>query len=77
MKPKPPQNESKRDRFKRLAEYRTNVILSKLKILSNCANRQGYDYTQDDINKIFNSIEKMTKEIKSKFHFSKDRNFKL
>jgi len=77
MKPKPPQNESKRERFKRLAEYRTNEVLSKLKILGNCASRQGYDYAQDDINKIFNSIEKMTKEVKSKFHFPKNKEFKL
>ncbi|MDD5566582.1 MAG: hypothetical protein PHH01_00065 [Patescibacteria group bacterium] len=78
MKPKPPINETKRDRFKRLAEYRTNEILSKLKILGNCSNQQAYDYTDDDIRKIFDSIEKTTRAVKSKFQLTpKDKDFKL
>ena len=78
MKPKPPTNETKSDRFKRLAEYRTNEILSKLKILGNCANRQAYDYTEDDIRKIFDSIEKTTRAVRSKFQLTPgDKEFKL
>ncbi|MFA5069742.1 MAG: hypothetical protein WC528_00470 [Patescibacteria group bacterium] len=78
MKPKPPINESKADRFKRLAEYRTNEVLNKLMILGNCANRQAYDYTESDVRKIFDSIEKMVRDVKSKFHHTtKDQRFKL
>ncbi|MDD3065857.1 MAG: hypothetical protein PHT24_06340 [Endomicrobiaceae bacterium] len=69
--------EIKRERFKRLAEYRTNEILKRLKVLGNCANRSAYDYTEEDINKIFSAIEKRAKEIKSKFIFPKGRDFKL
>ena len=43
----------KRERFKRLAVYRTNEILRRLKVLGNCANRSAYDYSEEDINKIF------------------------
>ena len=67
----------KRERFKRLASQRTNAVLSKLKILSNCSNRSAYDYTEDDVNKIFSEIEKRVREAKSKFHFSKTKEFKL
>lgn len=67
----------KRERFKRLAVYRTNEVLRRLKVLGNCANRSAYDYTEGDINKIFSEIERRTKEIKAKFHFPKIKEFKL
>lgn len=63
--------ESNRERFKRLATIRTNAVLHRLKVLSNCANRQLYDYDEDDIDKIFSEIEKKLRETKSKFHFNK------
>jgi len=71
-------SENKRERFKKLATYRTNEVLKKIKILSNCANRSAYEYTEDEILKIFNKIDKANKEAKSKFHFSKNyKEFKL
>jgi hypothetical protein len=70
-------NNEKRDRFKRLAVYRTNEVLRRLKVLGNCANRSAYNYNEEDINKIFSEIERKTKEIKAKFHFSKNKEFKL
>lgn len=67
----------KRTRFVKLAEYRTNEVLKRLKVLGNCANRSAYEYSEDEINKIFSVIEKKVKEIKSKFHFPKEKEFKL
>lgn len=69
--------EIKRERFKRLAEYRTNEVLKRLNVLGNCANRSAYDYEEEDIDKIFSAIEKRVKEIKSKFIFPKEKTFKL
>ena len=69
--------ESPKDRFKRLATQRTNTVLKRLKVLGNCANRQNYDYTEQDIETIFSAIEKKVKEIKSRFHFTKEEKFKL
>jgi hypothetical protein len=70
--------ESKRERFKRLATIRTNATIHRLKVLSNCSNRQLYDFDQRDIDKIFSEIEKKVREAKSKFHFTKERDsFKL
>lgn len=77
MKKINPSNEHPRDRFKRLATQRTNVVLKRLKVLGNCANRNIYEYDEQDIEKIFSEIERKTKEIKSKFHFPKRREFKL
>jgi len=68
---------SKRERFKRLAVYRTNKVLKRLKVLGNCANRSAYEYTEEEINKIFSEIERKTKDIKAKFHFPKKEEFKL
>lgn len=70
--------EDKQAGFKRLAASRTNDILNKLRILSNCANRSSYDYSEADINKIFGAIEKAVKESRSKFYFpEKSDGFKL
>lgn len=64
--------------FKRLAEARTNEVLRRLKILGNCANRSNYDYTEEEVNKIFGEIEKRIKEIKTKFSFvDREEKFKL
>ncbi len=71
-------NQDKKDRFKRLATTRTNDILKKLRILSNCSNRSAYEYSEDDVNKIFSAIDQAMKESKSKFYFPKNNSgFKL
>ena len=67
----------KRERFKRLAVYRTNEVLKRIKVLGNCANRSAYTYTEEEINKIFSEIERNTRETKAKFRFSKNKEFKL
>lgn len=67
----------RRERFKRLATYRTNEVLHRLKVLGNCANRSAYEYTEEEVNKIFSEIEKMLRHTKSKFHFIKRVDFKL
>lgn len=69
--------EARRERFKRLATARTNAVLKKIQVLGNCSNRQAYEYTEDEIEKIFATIDKYLKSVKSKFHFSKEEKFKL
>ena len=69
--------DQKRERFKRLATQRTNIVLKRLKVLGNCANRSAYSYTEEDINKIFSEIERRVRETKAKFHFPKNKEFKL
>lgn len=70
-------NESKKDRFRRLAAQRTNTILQRLKVLGNCSNRSAYDYSEEEIGKIFLEIERKVREVRAKFHFPKSKEFKL
>ncbi len=70
-------NEHPRDRFKRLATTRTNSVLKRLKVLSNCSNRSIYEYDETDVEKIFTEIERKVRESKAKFHFPKKKEFKL
>ena len=59
--------ETKRDKFVRLAEARTNKIIDMIQLLGNCSNSGAYDYTQQDVDKIFNAIENELREAKKKF----------
>ena len=69
--------EINRERFKKLATLRTNIVLKRLKVLGNCSNRSAYEYMEEDINKIFSEIERRVREIKAKFHLPKNKEFKL
>lgn len=62
------ERETKRDKFVRLAEARTNKIIDMLQLLGNCSNTSAYDYTQADIDKVFNAIENEVREAKKKFN---------
>ena len=59
--------ETKRAKFVRIAEARTNKIIDMLQLLGNCSNANAYDYTQKDVDKIFNAIESEVREAKKKF----------
>ncbi len=71
--------ETKRERFVRLAEARTNKIIEMLKLLGNCSNTGSYEYTDEDVRKIFGEIEKEVKNSKSRFlsNDTSDKKFKL
>ena len=58
----------KMERFKRVAESRTNRIIDQIRLLGNCANRSNYEYSEEDIKKIFAAIEAELKETKQKYH---------
>lgn len=70
-------NETREERFKRVAEARTNAIFNKLRILGNCSNKQIYSYSEEDIDKIFSAINKQLREIRAKFNSRKEERFKL
>ncbi len=63
-------NESKRDRFVRLAEARTNKIISMIRLLGNCSNARIYEYNREDIKKIFGTIEDELKNAKSRYEIT-------
>lgn len=57
--------ESKREKFVRLAEARTNKIIDMIRLLGNCSNKSNYDYTDADIQKNLYSNRQRVKELKS------------
>ena len=74
------ERETKREKFVRLAEARTNKIIDMLQLLGNCSNSSAYDYSQEDVDKIFSAIESEVKEAKKKFNkieSNKSTRFKL
>lgn len=73
------ENGNKRDNFRRLASQRTSAALKRLKILGHCANRQYYEYGEEDIKKIFSAIERQLQEVGSRFkaNAESEEEFKL
>lgn len=57
----------RRDRFEAVAARRTQKLLDLLDILGNCANKSNYEYTDEDVRKMFTAIENKTKNTKALF----------
>jgi hypothetical protein len=69
--------ETRREKFLRLATQRTKEVLNRLRVLGNCGNRQLYQYTEEDVKKIFSAVDEQLRNVKAKFHFPKKEDFKL
>lgn len=61
-------NESKSDKFVRIAERRTNKILSDISILGNLSNRLNYKYSTEQTDQMFAAIEEQLQIVKDKFY---------
>ena len=59
--------ESRRDKFVRIAEARTNKIINMIQLLGNCSNLSQYEYTQKDVDKIFKAIQIELDDSKKRF----------
>lgn len=62
-----PRNDIRRKRFIRIAESRVNRILDNLDNLGKCSNTRNYEYTQEEVRKMFREIERKVKEAKTQF----------
>ena len=69
--------ETKRDRFVRLANYRTSEAMKVLRRIGNLSNKQLYDYESKDVYRMFATIEKRLKESKAKFVTGRKDIFKI
>jgi len=69
--------ESRSARFKRIASKRTNDIIRRIQILGNCCNRSAYDYTEEEVGKIFAAIDKDLKRARARFTFGRRTEFRL
>ncbi|MBI2327477.1 hypothetical protein HYU92_04110 [Candidatus Curtissbacteria bacterium] len=70
-------SETRSEKFKRLATYRTNIVLEKLRILGNLSNKTNYDYTDEEVHKIFSAIDDGLKRVKAKFSLTRKQHFTL
>lgn len=59
--------ETKREKFVRIVEARTNKIIDMIRLLGNCANKANYDYSDADVQKIFSTLDKELKNVKLKY----------
>ena len=49
---------NKRENFEKIATGRVQKILKNLELLGNCSNTSYYDYTKEDVDKIFKVFQK-------------------
>lgn len=68
---------SPRERFKIVAENRTNKILNDLRILSHCSNKALYEYSTEEVERIFQAVSDAAVEAKTKFKGKEKKLFKL
>jgi hypothetical protein len=68
----------RKENFRRIAEKRTNRIISMIETLGNLSNKSYYDYTEKEIELIFSAIETALEEERKKFKTNtKQKKFKL
>lgn len=60
-------NGKKAEKFKELAEKRVTETLKKLQLIGNLANKNNYDYTDEQVKQIIDTLESEIKSLKNKF----------
>lgn len=69
--------ETKREKFIRLAENRVNSTIKEINLIGNLANKSNYDYRKDDVDKIIKTLKKSVSDLESKFSSKNRSEFKL
>lgn len=70
-------NESKHDKFKRLAKQRGNRVLKDIELLGNLSNLNNYSYTDADIKNLFSAIDDEMRSAKMRFKTNRKREIKF
>ena len=55
--------ETKKEKFTRLAEARTNAALKQIALLGNLANTSNYEYDQYDVDKVLKTLRAAVNEL--------------
>lgn len=63
--------ETKRQKFVRLAENRMNNALKQIELLGNLANTNVYEYTYDDVEKILKTLKSSISDLEHSFRMDK------
>lgn len=67
--------EDRGDRFKRVAQRRTDLVLQSIRVLGNCSNKSSYQYTDEEVSKIFKAIEEQLRTTKARFKRTRPNKF--
>ena len=62
--------ESDRDKFVRLATKRVNNALKAIQLIGNLSNRTNYDFTDNDVEKIFSALTNEIRNSRERFKAS-------
>lgn len=60
-------DESRNERFRRLAETRGARLIREISLLGNLSNRKNYDYTPEEVDALFRPIEAELREVRALF----------
>lgn len=61
------ENETKSEKFKRLSMQRVQKAAKYITALGNLSNTSSYEYTKDDVEKVFGYLQKQLDDTKAKF----------
>ena len=60
-------SQEKQEKFRRLAEARTNKIIDMIDLLGNLSNKSHYEYTQEQVDYMFDAIQQELEEQRTRF----------
>ena len=60
-------DESKNERFRRLAESRGNRLIREIMLLGNLSNPKNYSYNEEEVERLFAPIQQELDEVRALF----------
>ena len=60
-------DETRNERFRRLAATRGDRLIREISLLGNLANRKNYDYSPEEVDELFRPIEVELQEVRALF----------
>lgn len=66
--PKQTVQETEDQRFKRITSKNIQTVLGSLHSLGRCSNKRTFSYSNDEVSKIFDTLESEVKRIKALFN---------
>lgn len=57
----------RRHRFEKIASKRVQKILDDINVLSNCSNRNNYEYSEADVKKMMGAIKAQIRQLEMAF----------
>ena len=69
--------ETKEKRFLRIAEKRVQRVLDSIKSLANCSNKRMYEWNDEQLKKIWDSIDRELEKCKMSFKDARQEEFRF